>query len=98
VGVAFFVPHGNPAGFFSAEWCYIRRVGVRPEYQGKGIAQQLTQLCIEHARNTGEKTIALHTSEFMDAARHIYERTGFRRQEEVKTLFGKKYWVYLLEL
>ncbi|MDX2173612.1 MAG: hypothetical protein SFY56_10845 [Bacteroidota bacterium] len=36
-------------------------------------------MCIAHAKQNNEKTIALHTSEFMDAARHIYEGLGFNR-------------------
>jgi ribosomal protein S18 acetylase RimI-like enzyme len=98
VGMAFIIPRGNPWQVFKAEWSYIRMVGVRPGYEGRGIAKQLTAMCIEHARRTGERTIALHTSEFMDAARHIYESFGFRKLEEIPPLFGRKYWIYTLEL
>ena len=97
-GAAYLVPSGNPTPVFQKDWCYIRMVGVNPEYQGNGIAKKLTLLCIESARATGEKTIALHTSEFMDAARHIYEAIGFSRLKEIDPIFGKRYWLYTLAL
>lgn len=98
IGMAFIVPHGNPWDIFKSEWAYIRMVGVHPDYQGQGIAKKLTQMCITYAKENKESTIALHTSEFMDAARHIYENLGFKKVKEIEPRFGKKYWLYLLEL
>lgn len=97
-GVAFLIPSGNPWRFFEAECAYIRMVGVLPEFGGQGIAKQLTQMCIGHARKSGEKTIALHTSEFMDAARHIYEKAGFKKLRELDRAWGKRYWLYTMDL
>lgn len=98
VGMAYIVSSGHPWDIFEAGWSYIRMVGVNPHYQGRGIARQLTNQCINHARHTNEKTIALHTSEMMDAARHIYESLGFKKLREIEPRFGKRYWLYLLEL
>lgn len=98
VGVAFLVPSGQAVQFFKADWAVIRQVGVDPEYRDKGIAKKLTEMCINRARDTKEKTIALHTSEFMDAARHIYEQLGFKILQPIPDLFGKKYWLYTLDL
>ena len=98
VGMAFLIRHGNPWFVFKSEWCYIRMVGVRPDYEGNGIAKELTKRCIEYARSTHEKTIALHTSELMHAARHIYESLGFEILEELEPRFGKRYWVYTMAL
>lgn len=98
IGMAYLVPSGNPWGPFQAEWSYIRMVGVNPEYQGQGIAKALTKMCIDRAKTMQEKIIALHTSEFMDAARHIYEGFGFKVTSELEPIFGKKYWLYSLEL
>ena len=92
------MPQGNPTPAFQAGWCYIRSLAIAPEFQGKGIARKLTDLCIRRAIATGEQTIALHTSEFMDAARHIYEDMGFKRLKEIDPIFGKRYWVYTLDL
>lgn len=98
VGMAFLIPNGHPYDFYKPEWAQIRYVGVHPDYQGMGIAKKLTQMCITYAKDTGEKTIALHTSEFMDAARHVYESLGFKRDKELDPRFGKIYWSYLLDL
>jgi ribosomal protein S18 acetylase RimI-like enzyme len=98
VGVAYIISSGNPTDLFKPEWSYIRMVGVNPKYRGQGIAKALTRMCIEFAKQNNEKIIALHTSEFMDAARHIYETIGFTVLEEIPPLFGKKYWLYTLEL
>lgn len=97
IGAAYIIPSGNPTDIFKAEWCYIRMVGVDPNYRGLGIAKTLTTMCIDFAKQNHEKTIALHTSEFMDAARHIYESMGFKAQKEF-SLFGKRYWLYTLKL
>jgi ribosomal protein S18 acetylase RimI-like enzyme len=98
IGMAYIIPRGNPWDIFTAEWAYIRMVGVNPIYEGRGIARSLTRMCIAHARTNNEKTIALHTSEFMDAARHIYESLGFKVYREIEPRYGKKYWLYTLDL
>ena len=96
-GMAFLIPKGNPTDIFDKDWSYIRMVGVDPAYSGNGIGQKLTQMCIDLARETQENVIALHTSEFMDNARH-YENLGFKQTKEIAPLYGKKYWLYLLNL
>lgn len=98
IGMAFIISSGNPWDIFKAEWSYIRLVGVDPDYSGKGIAKHLTKLCIDHAKQSGENTVALHTSEFTNAARHIYESAGFKILQEIEPRFGKKYWIYTLHL
>lgn len=91
IGMAYIIPKGNPTDIFQEDWCYIRMVGVHPGFAGKGIGKKLTQMCIEHAKESGEKIIALHTSECMDAAKHIYEKTGFIHMQELEPRLGKKY-------
>ena len=98
VGMAFLIPKNNKVGFFEAAWSYIRLVGVLPEAAGQGIAKELTKLCMKRARDTGEEILALHTSEFQNAARHIYETLGFKRLKEIDKIFNKRYWIYTLNL
>ncbi len=98
IGMAFLIPKGNPVAFFEAEWAYIRLVGVDPTYEGKGIGRKLTQLCIDFAKKSGEKVLVLHTSEFQNAARHIYESMGFKKFKELDPIYNKKYWLYKLDL
>lgn len=97
VGMIYLVPSGNPTKLFQENWSYIRFLGVHPTFRGFGIGKKLTNLCINHAKNTNEKVVALHTSEFMDSARAIYEKRGFRKNKEI-TYLGKIYWIYLLNL
>jgi ribosomal protein S18 acetylase RimI-like enzyme len=96
-GLVFLVPHGNETPFFSAGWAYIRMLGVLPEYRGLGIAHALMQKCIAHARQSGEKTIALHTAAYQRAW-PMYEGLGFQRIKDIGPLYGKTYWLYTLDL
>lgn len=98
VGAAYLIPSGNAWRFFESDWTYIRMVGVQPEYEGKGIGKHLTRMCINLAKKRNEKTIALHTSEMQNAARHIYESMGFTVLKEIERIWDKKYWVYTLDL
>ncbi|MEI9911887.1 MAG: GNAT family N-acetyltransferase [Bacteroidota bacterium] len=98
IGMAYLVPSGNPTHIYPADWSYVRMVGVHPGYRGKGIAKRLTQMCVNHARQSNEKIIGLHTSEKMDDARHIYESIGFKIDKALDPIYGMKYWLYKLEL
>jgi GNAT superfamily N-acetyltransferase len=94
IGMSFLVASGNPTEIYNHEQCYIRFVTVSDEYKGLKIGQKLTEACIEFAKKNGEKKIALHTSEFMDKARYIYEKLGFIITKEIEPRYGKKYWLY----
>lgn len=98
LGMAFLVPSGNPTKIYSADTSYIRMVGVHPEADGRGIAQALTSLCITKAKETGEKTIMLHSAEIMYAARHIYEKSGFKKIRLLDSHYGLEYWLYQLDI
>ncbi|MDC1162262.1 GNAT family N-acetyltransferase [Tenacibaculum sp.] len=97
VGAVYFFSNGNPTELYDSEWCYFRSLGVNPQYRGLGIGNKLTCMCIDYAREINEKTIALHTSEFMDTARKMYEKRGFKRIKEIQRL-GKKYWIFTKQL
>ena len=98
IGMAFLVPSGNPTKIYSEDTCYIRMVGVHPDADGMGIAQALTKLCIDKAKETGEKTIMLHSADIMYAARHIYEKAGFKKARLLDEHYGLAYWLYQLDL
>lgn len=98
IGMAFLVPKGNPTEIYETNWSYIRFVSVDPSFSGKGIGRQLTEKCIEIAKSNNEQIIALHSSEMMNKARHIYESLGFTIIKELEPRFGKKYWLYKLEI
>ena len=98
VGMTFLVSRGNPTEIYDKEWSYIRFISVDPTYSGNGIGRKLTEMCIELAKSNNEKTIALHTSELMKNARHIYETLGFKILREIDQRLGKRYWLYKLDL
>lgn len=98
IGMSFLVASGNPTEIYNKEQCYIRFVTVSEKYKGLKLGQKLTEACIEFAKNNGEKKIALHTSEFMDKARYIYEKLGFKIIKEIEPRYGKKYWLYEMSL
>ena len=98
VGMAFLVPKGNPTDIYDENWCHLRFVSVDPEYRGNAIGEKLTRMCIEMALKNNEEIMALHTSEIMKSARHIYEKIGFRILKEISPGLGVKYWLYTLRL
>lgn len=98
IAMGFLVPHGNPTEIYDTNWCYLRFVTVDPDYNGLGLGRIITEKCIAYAKASGEKIIALHTSEMMVKARHIYERLGFKILRELKPRLGKRYWLYIREL
>lgn len=98
IGMAFLVSRGNPTEIYEKEWSYIRFVTVDPDFEGQGIGSKLTVTCIDKARQDEEQIVALHTSELMDKARHIYECLGFKRLREIDSRLGKRYWLYRLDL
>jgi ribosomal protein S18 acetylase RimI-like enzyme len=98
IGMAFLMPKGHPTSLFEREWSYIRLVGVDPLFSGHGIAKTLTGMCIDAAKESKEEFVALHTSEIMHAARHVYESFGFRKLKEIDRMFGLRYWIYMLQL
>ncbi len=98
IAMAFLVPSGNPTEIYEAHWSYIRFVTVHPDFTGKGIGKEITQKCMDLAKETGEKYIALHTSEMMLAARHIYQSLGFKILKEIPKRLGKRYWLYVYEI
>ncbi|WP_100612259.1 GNAT family N-acetyltransferase [Confluentibacter lentus] len=98
IGMAFLVSSGHPTDIYLKEWSYIRLVSVDPGYSGLGIGRTLTTMCMDLAKQNGEDIIALHTSEIMDKARHLYESLGFRVLKEIDHRLGKRYWLYKIDL
>ena len=53
-------------------------------YQGRGIGQQLLNMALDFCRQAGFRRVYLTTFAGLDAARHLYERAGFKLYEEVE--------------
>lgn len=72
-GNASLIPYFN-----QGHWFYlIANVAVLPEYRRRGIARQLTQKCIEHARQRHMPSIWLHVRQENEGAKNLYQSLGF---------------------
>jgi GNAT superfamily N-acetyltransferase len=84
--VAFFVirDSGVPAGcggikLFGTEYGEIKRMYVRPQFRGLGLARQLLDYLTDYARAHGVGVLRLETGIHQHAAIRLYEQVGFRR-------------------
>jgi N-acetylglutamate synthase-like GNAT family acetyltransferase len=55
----------------------IKRMYIRPSYQGKGIGKALLQLLLQKAKEFGYNSVYLETASSFAAAQHLYRSFGF---------------------
>jgi DNA-binding MarR family transcriptional regulator/N-acetylglutamate synthase-like GNAT family acetyltransferase len=61
-----------------ADVARIRLLLVDPKARGLGLGAKLTGECVSFARDVGYKKITLWTHSILTAARHVYEKAGFK--------------------
>jgi DNA-binding MarR family transcriptional regulator/GNAT superfamily N-acetyltransferase len=68
----------------------LRLLHVERQARGLGIGKRLVEECIRFARQAGYQSMTLWTQSILDAARHIYRKSGFQIvHEERHHSFGK---------
>ena len=84
--VAFFVVRedGEAAGcggikLFGTEYGEIKRMYVRPQFRGRGLARLMLDHLTAYARSQGIGILRLETGIHQRAAIRLYEQVGFRR-------------------
>jgi len=84
--VAFFIVRQDsvPAGcggvrLFGTEYGEVKRMYVRPQFRGLGLAKLILNHLAAHARSHGVGVLRLETGIYQPAAIGLYEQAGFRR-------------------
>lgn len=57
--------------------CELKRVYLRPAFQGHGVGRQMMEKIIAEARDAGYHTMRLDTVPYLDAAHALYVKLGF---------------------
>ena len=75
---------GNVAGCIALrqmndEECEMKRLYVKPQFRGNGIAKELVRLIVNDAKEIGYKSMLLDTWPSLNAAIKLYEGFGFYR-------------------
>jgi ribosomal protein S18 acetylase RimI-like enzyme len=60
----------------------IKRMYIKPEYQGKGFGKKMLQLLLSKGKEFGFSSVYLETGTFMTTAQHLYRSMGFCDREE----------------
>jgi len=60
--------------------CEMKRLFVRPAFQGRGVGRNLAQHVIAQASSSGYSTMRLDTLSFMSSAIRLYQALGFVRR------------------
>ena len=62
--------------------CELKRMYVRPEFRGRGLASFLGRLILDEAKNAGYSYVLLDTLPFLQSAQRLYRRLGFYEIEK----------------
>ncbi len=69
---------GGAVRRYDEENIELKRVFVRPEYQGRGIGSRIVSLLLEWAMELGYKRMILETGELLAESCAVYNKLGFK--------------------
>ena len=72
---------------------FLNFVDVKPEFRGKGYAQQLVQFALKDFKKMGAKRVSLITRPSNENARKLYTRLGFQETFNDGQFVGYVYYV-----
>ncbi len=64
------------------EICELQKMYFLPEARGRGIGAEMMETCLDYARAEGFKQCYLETLPYMESARKLYTRSGFKSLEK----------------
>ena len=73
----------------------IKRMWVRPAWQGLGLGRRLIDRCLEEARALGFRVVRLDTERKMEAALHLYRSRGFTEVPDYNGNVRAQIWMEL---
>jgi GNAT superfamily N-acetyltransferase len=74
---------------------HIRGMAVLPEWQGRGVAEQLLAAVEQELRARGCDRITLDTTRPLQRAMRFYEKHGYRHSGKVSDFFGMPLFEYV---
>jgi [ribosomal protein S18]-alanine N-acetyltransferase len=73
----------------------ILSVAVDPDCQGLGIGSHIVELGLEYLRSKGVKLVQLEVRPDNQAAKHVYEKSGFQSRGETRDSQGA--WLVMVK-
>lgn len=73
--IQWLTPNGNST--------YIHRLSVRPDHQGKGLAQQLMDFAEDHSKKEGVVSVRLDTFSQNQRNQRFYEQRGYQKLGDI---------------
>ncbi len=88
----------DPERDLAPDEAHLRMLGVAPAAQGRGAGRALIEAAAALARAAGKGRLTLGTLPEMVAARHLYDRMGFRAGPPVEHSPGRCHLAYEMDL
>ncbi|MDT0688295.1 GNAT family N-acetyltransferase [Salegentibacter sp. F188] len=70
-----------PLRDFEEEVCELQKMYFLPEARGKGLGTEMMDTCLKFAKNEGFQKCYIETLPYMEDARKLYKKTGFKNLE-----------------